>query len=85
LVLAFYFIFSSALQAQYFVKVTDASNPIVAENLAGTYIGASWVDVDGDELLDLYISRKDIFRNLGGGNFIKLTGSMPLQGLVMGN
>ena len=85
LILAFYFIFNSALQAQYFVKVTDASNPIVAENLAGTYIGASWVDVDGDELLDLYISRKDIFRNLGGGNFIKLTGSMPLQGLVLGN
>jgi len=79
------FVFDTALQAQYFVKVTDAANPIVTENLAGNYIGASWVDVDGDERLDLYISRKDIFRNLGSGNFIKLPGSIPLQGPVLGN
>lgn len=79
------FVFDTALQAQYFVKVTDAANPIVTENLAGTYIGASWVDVDGDERLDLYISRKDIFKNLGGGNFVKLIGSIPLQGPVLGN
>ena len=70
--------------SQFFVKVTDAGNPIVSEPLIGTYIGASWVDVDNDELLDLYISRKDIFKNLGGGNFVKVLNSIPLQGPVQG-
>jgi len=67
------------------VKVTDASNPIVSEPLSGNYIGTSWVDIDNDELPDLYISRKDIFKNIGNGNFIKLTGSFPFIGTVLGN
>lgn len=85
LVLILNFIFTGTLTSQFFVKVTDASNPIVNELLAGTYIGASWIDVDNDELLDLYISRKDIFRNLGNGSFVKVAGSIPLQGPVLGN
>lgn len=85
LVLILNFIFTGTLTSQFFVKVSDASNPIVNEPLAGNYIGASWIDVDNDELLDLYISRKDIFRNLGNGNFVKVTGSIPLQGPVLGN
>lgn len=85
LVLILNFIITGTLTSQFFVKVTDASNPIVNEPLAGTYIGASWVDVDNDELLDLYISRKDIFRNLGNGSFVKVAGSIPLQGPVLGN
>jgi hypothetical protein len=84
-VLMFIFFSGSELSAQYFVKVTDNSNPIVSEPLTGTYIGASWVDVDNDERLDLFICRKDIFRNLGNGNFIKVNGSIPLQGPVLGN
>jgi enediyne biosynthesis protein E4 len=76
---------SSNIFAQFFVKVTDPGNPIIIENLAGTYIGASWVDVDNDERLDLYIARKDIFKNLGGGNFVKVVNSIPLQGTVLGN
>lgn len=79
------FIFTGSLSSQFFVKVTDASNPIVNEPLAGNYIGASWVDVDNDELLDLYISRRDIFKNLGNGNFIKITNSIQSQGIVIGN
>ena len=75
----------SSLYSQYFVKVTDASNPIVSEPLSGNYIGTSWVDIDNDELPDLYISRKDIFKNIGNGNFIKLTGSFPFIGTVLGN
>jgi len=85
LVILLNFICTDSLLSQFFVKVTDASNPIVNEPLAGTYIGASWIDVDNDELLDLYISRKDIFRNLGNGNFVKVLGSIPLQGPVLGN
>ncbi|MEO8512021.1 MAG: FG-GAP-like repeat-containing protein [Ignavibacteria bacterium] len=83
--LAFFIFNTSSLLSQYFVKVTDASNPVVAEPLTGNYIGTSWVDIDNDERLDLYISRKDIFRNLGNGNFVKLTNSFPFIGTVLGN
>lgn len=71
--------------SQFFVKVTDPGNPIVMESLAGNYIGAAWVDIDNDERLDLFIARKDIFRNLGNGSFVKLANSIPLQGPVIGN
>ncbi len=71
--------------SQFFVKVTGPGNPISVEPLTGSYIGTSWVDVDGDERLDLFICRKDIFRNLGNGNFVKITNSIPLQGPVLGN
>lgn len=83
--MAFLFINITAIYSQYFVKVTDASNPIVTESVSGNYIGASWVDIDNDELPDLYISRKDIFKNTGNGNFIKLTSSFPFIGNVLGN
>jgi enediyne biosynthesis protein E4 len=73
----------TVLHSQYFVKVT--SGPIFDEPITGNYMGASWVDVDGDERLDLFICRKDIFRNLGNGNFVKMAGSVPLQGGVIGN
>lgn len=83
--LAFFIFNTSLLFSQYFVKVTDASNPIVTEPITGNYMGASWVDVDNDERLDLFICRKDIFRNLGNGNFEKIIGSIPFQGGVIGN
>lgn len=83
--LLFLFHFSGSTSAQFFVKVTDASNPIVNEALTGNYIGASWVDIDNDALLDLYISRSQMFKNLGNGNFIKLTNSIPFIGVVLGN
>jgi enediyne biosynthesis protein E4 len=75
----------AALRSQFFVKVTDTNNPIVVEPSGLTYLGTSWVDVDGDERLDLYICGKDIFKNLGNGNFVKLVNSIPLQGSVIGN
>jgi enediyne biosynthesis protein E4 len=76
---------NSFLYSQFFIKVTDPNNPIFSEGVTGNYIGASWVDVDGDERLDLFICRKDIFKNLGGGNFAMITNSVPLQGPVLGN
>ncbi len=81
----FIFLNPEFTHSQFFVKVTDPANPIVSEALSGNYYGASWVDVDGDERLDLFICRKDIFRNLGNGNFVKLVGSVPFQGSVLGN
>ncbi len=71
--------------SQVFTKVTDPNNPVVTASLNGNYIGASWVDIDNDNLLDLYISRKDIYKNTGNGNFTELTGSIPTQGAVIGN
>ena len=70
---------------QYFVKVIDPGNPVVMESLSGNYFGASWVDIDNDERLDLFIARKDIFKNTGNGNFVKLSGSIPPQGVITGN
>lgn len=84
-ILIFGLISQKQVNSQVFTKVTDPNNPIVNEPLAGNYIGASWVDVDNDERLDLFICRKDIFKNLGGGNFTKITNSVPLQGSVIGN
>jgi hypothetical protein len=84
--LSIFILFSdSYLHSQFFVRITDPANPIVAEGLGLAYMGTSWVDVDGDERLDLYIAGKDIFKNLGNGNFIKLTGSIFGQGSVIGN
>ena len=65
-----FFIFISADSfSQNFVKVTDTSNPIVTDIFSGTYFGTSWVDVDNDGKLDLFVNRKAIYKNLGGGSF----------------
>lgn len=62
--------------SQNFVKVTDASNPVVTETFSGNYFGASWVDINNDGRLDLYINRKTVYKNLGNGNFSKLATSI---------
>ncbi len=63
------FLFSSDTFSQNFVKITDTLNPIVTDVFSGTYFGTSWVDVDNDGKLDLYVNRKAIYKNLGSGNF----------------
>ncbi len=74
-----------SLNSQVFTKITDAGNPIVSEPVSGNYIGASWVDIDNDGYLDLYVSRKQIYRNLGNGNFAVIPNSFPALGSVIGN
>src|SRR6266511_3799072 len=70
------------VRAQSFVKVTDASNAIVTQGAApaGSFVGASWVDVDGDHDLDLFISIVGLFRNDGGGLFTRLPSAFLSQG-----
>ncbi|MEO6693865.1 MAG: FG-GAP-like repeat-containing protein [Ignavibacteria bacterium] len=78
-------IISSNLSAQSFVKITDTNNPIVTDALTGNYIGCSWIDIDNDKKLDLFVSRKAIYKNLGGGNFMKLETAMGSQTPNLGN
>lgn len=67
----------SGLFAQSFTRITDAGNPIVSDILSspGTYSGASWVDYDGDDDIDLFINNDVLYRNDGAGIFVRVTGS----------
>lgn len=85
LILIVLFLFAKGSFAQNFVKVTDPNNPVVTETLTGNYFGTSWVDIDNDRLLDLFINRKVIFKNLGNGNFVKLESAMANQNTNLGN
>ncbi|MGH1363380.1 MAG: FG-GAP-like repeat-containing protein [Calditrichia bacterium] len=65
------------LDAQQFTRITDSANPIAAETQAGPggYAGGSWIDYDSDEDLDLFVNNTLLYRNDGGGVFVKITGS----------
>ncbi len=70
--------------AQNFVKVTDPNNPIVSDTLSGNYIGCSWIDINNDGKLDLFVNRKAVYENLGGGNFMKLQSALGMQSPNLG-
>lgn len=65
---------AQSLFSQTFRKVTDQNNPVVSDpgNPGGSYTGAAWIDFNNDGLLDLYSCRKSLYKNAGGGNFIKV-------------
>ncbi len=73
--------------AQNFVKVTEPANPIVSDPSASpnAFSGCSWVDFNGDNRLDLFVNQKALYQNMGGGNFVKLTGALSRQGSATGN
>ncbi|MEO8665557.1 MAG: VCBS repeat-containing protein [Ignavibacteria bacterium] len=79
------FIFNANLPAQNFVKITDTNNPIVTDVFSGNYFGSSWIDFNNDRLLDLYVNRKAIYKNLGGGNFVQLESIMGVQAPTLSN
>jgi hypothetical protein len=54
-----------------FTKVVDAANPITTFTSPGVFKGASWVDIDNDDDLDLFAGQNNLFRN-DGGTFVKL-------------
>jgi len=42
----------------------------------GGYSGTSWIDIDGDDDLDLFINNTFLFRNDGNGVFVKITSTL---------
>jgi len=85
LAIALFLKVSNNSYGQIFTKITDQNNPIVTDTWSGQYVGASWIDIDNDGLLDLYICGKSLYRNTGDGNFQKITNILSTQGGVQGN
>jgi len=79
-------LFSTLLSAQVFTKITDAANPIVSDPGPSGYSGASWIDYDNDDDLDLFINNTFLYRNNGNGVFSKITSSLgATQTIATGN
>ncbi len=77
---------ASPLGAQTFTRITDATNPVV--QFGGStlqYAGASWIDADGDGDDDLYLCGPGLFRNDGGGTFVRIVGPYSAQGFQFGS
>ncbi len=56
-----------------FLRVTDTTNPALTfPNTAATYKGLAWMDLDGDNRTDLFVSQRFLFHNDGDGNFTQL-------------
>jgi len=69
-----FWVLAAAASAQTFVKITDAGNPIVSFTPSQpAYAGASWIDIDNDGDLDLFVNDNFLFRNDGNGEFTRLT------------
>lgn len=61
-------------QAQtLFTQVIDPNNPLTTfANTPAVYKGAAWIDLDGDNLPDLFASQRFLFHNEGNGQFTML-------------
>ncbi|HMT28532.1 MAG TPA: FG-GAP-like repeat-containing protein [Bacteroidia bacterium] len=65
-----------------FVKVVDPTNPVTTFMSPGIYKGASWMDFDNDNDIDLFAAPNHLYRNDGGGYFAEISnpfGLSPLQ------
>jgi hypothetical protein len=58
--------------AQTFTIDPDPLSPILDDTSSG-YTGTSWVDIDNDGKLDLYVNNNFLYRGDGNGGFTKLT------------
>ena len=78
---------SGTATGQPFTKITDPDNPIAADpGSTNSYAGASWIDFNGDGLLDLFVNRQStLYKNIGGGNFERVLEAISGQGNTYGN
>ena len=65
-----FLILTDALFSQNFTKIT--TGPIATETPTGGYAGASWIDFDHDDDLDLFVNKDFLYRNEGNGSFKKI-------------
>lgn len=71
-------LFSGARAQTTFTRITNTANPVVGDTTVTTYTGTAFVDMDNDGLLDLIVvdpNRTKLYRNTGGGNFVRITGT----------
>ncbi|MBL7781139.1 MAG: VCBS repeat-containing protein [Saprospiraceae bacterium] len=71
------------LQAQQpvFFRITDTANPVVTfSNTPAPYKGLAWIDLDDDNLPDLFMSQRFLFHNDGNGQFTQLVSVAGAQG-----
>ena len=81
------FILVSTSFSQNFIKITDVSNPIISTGSpSGSYMGASWIDYNGDGRLDLFWNRgTNIFVGHPGNVFSIFSNAITDQGASLGN
>ena len=71
---------ASPLYGQVFTRITEGQ---IGTDIGNTF-GASWVDIDGDGDLDLFVSNAAfsfpnlLYRNEGGGSFTRITEGFPV-------
>ncbi len=70
--LFFWFLGPLLIFGQTFTKITDPNNPVVTTSTDANYSGATWIDYDNDGDLDLFTTKRFLFRNDGNGNFTLL-------------
>ena len=82
LCLSFFALLGWNLHAQsVFTRVTDTANPVVSfTNTVAPYKGLAWIDLDDDNLPDLFMSPRFLFHNDGDGQFTQLTSVPGAQG-----
>ncbi len=73
-ILACLLLFPWCLSAQNpFIRITDPNNPVITfTNTAAPYKGLAWIDLDGDNRTDLFVSQRFLFHNDGDGQFSQL-------------
>lgn len=52
--------------------LTPSVLPILNQNIPGKYLGASWVDINGDDRIDLFAAPNKLFLNQGNGTFLAI-------------